>query len=240
METNQLQTIEMDTSKMIANMQTKITDLVIDDDDAMSKSSDMAKQLTQLLKKVNEEEKKYTKPLNDTLKRLRDNFRPSKEKIDGIITALKQKQTKYLLCKKRREEELAQKRKEEFEAQALNIAEDMEKQGLKEQAEEVINTVANYQPQAVKVSSVGSIATSYIKRAIDFEVVDISKVNNYFLMVNDKAVKDFIAKLKFEIEIKGKELGLKSDALTDYVYKEIEKHSISGIKIKITETVQTR
>jgi septal ring factor EnvC (AmiA/AmiB activator) len=62
----------------------EIKNLVIVDNETLSKAADFLKKLKETAKAIDEREKEFTKPLNDTLKKIRDVFRPQKDAIENI------------------------------------------------------------------------------------------------------------------------------------------------------------
>ena len=58
------------------------------DNETLSKAADYLKKLKDTAKVIEEREKEFTKPLNDTLKKIRDVFRPQKDMIEKLKTTL--------------------------------------------------------------------------------------------------------------------------------------------------------
>ena len=215
-------------------------EIIIDDDNQMSSSSDNMKILKGLLKKVDVDEKSYTKPLNDTLKKIRLQFKPLKETITMAIDSLKIKQTHFLTEKRRQEQIEADRRKKEFEERALEQAETLENAGMSEASESLLSAASEINPVEAKVKSTGNYSSTSIRRSINYNVVDKTKVSHSFLMVDDRAVKLYISTVRDELKKSAKENGLSDEQAADYIYDNIKKADISGIEIVINETVVTR
>lgn len=235
-----MQTPSLQTTSAISDHVKKAGELVIDNEQSMSESTDTVKILNTLAKKVDSEEKTYTKPLNDTIKKIREQFKPLKLSIDSALAELKKKQSVYLIQKRKEEQDELNRKKREFEEQALAQAEQMEKVGLSDAANSLVDAAANIQVSNAKVASTGTYATTALRRSVGYELVDITKVDHCLLMVNDKEVKALLSFLKDKFTKEAEEKDLKGDVASDYVYKQLSEGRISGLKIVITETAVTR
>ena len=68
----------------IASLPAKITN-----QDEYDATYDVGKKVGTLLKNIDKQEKAITKPINDSLKKIRDMFRPFKTQVTGSVTILK-------------------------------------------------------------------------------------------------------------------------------------------------------
>lgn len=239
--------MEINTYQSIENLNTNISVLVntassldVNNQQAMSDSSDTMKLLKGLLKKVDEQEKSFTKPINDHLKKLRLQFKPLKETINLTIEGLKVKQTVFLTEQRRMEQEEAHKRQKEFEERALKQAEEMQAAGLDKAAEQLVDAAAEIEAPKVKAKSTGNYSTTSIRRSISYEVVDLEKVPTPLLMINDKAVKELLADLRDKLKAEALAKGYSEEKASDYVYHNLSSGDIAGLNIIINETVVTR
>ena len=240
--------MEQESYPAIDGLNVNISELVqrssaikINNDLQMGESSDVMKLMKTLLKKVDESEKSFTKPLNDTVKKLRLQFKPLKETINFEIKALQGKQSGFLIEKRKQEQIEADKKKAEFEANALDQAEKMEELGMNEAAEKLVDVAAEVQPKEAKVQSRGNYSSTSLRRSLSYEVSDFDKVPDNLKIINDKAVKELLIDLKERFKREASEKGITdATAVTDYVYKELKAGGIPGIKIEIKETVVTR
>jgi len=225
----------------IGDLVKKSSELNINNELQMGESSDVMKLLKTLLKKVDESEKSFTKPLVDTAKKLRLQFKPLKETISFEITQLNGKQSVFLIAKRKAEQAEADRKQKEFETQALEQAEKMQSVGLDDAAEKMLDVAAEIKPKEVKVKSTGNYASTSIRRSLAYRVLDIEKVSPSLLMIDDRAVKSLLSDLKERFKREASEKGITdASAVSDYIFSELKNGNIPGIEIVINETVVTR
>lgn len=101
--------------------------IVITNDDEYVSASEYIKQLREAFRKVDDEEKSGTKPLNETLKKIRGWFKPTKDKLEQAADIVKRKRIDYERAveakrqeEQRKAEEAARKERERLEKRRLD------------------------------------------------------------------------------------------------------------------------
>lgn len=214
--------------------------IIIVDDETMSKSGDQVKMLNGLKKRVDQEEKSYTKNLRDVIKKIQMQFKPFKEQIDNKITEIKQQQTMFLKEKQEKEKREAEKRKAEFDNKIIEQAEKMESLGMNEAAESLINKAVEIEAKPEKVRATGNVSTTTLRRTVGYVVTDESKVDRSLMSIDDKKIKALIKDLRDKFTNEGKAKGLAGVKLSDYVFEQFKNGEIKGIKLQIKEAAVSR
>jgi len=165
-----------DNKELVELVDTTISNIrfdVITPDDYES-ASFVLKKSRRLLKIVDDKEKESTRPLNEGLKKVRDLFRPYKEKINSVITKLNTNMSVF----RRRQEEEARKEQEKINAEAK--PDDL----FVPQAEPEI-------PQNTGVK---------IRKTYKFEVIDKAKIDVKYLIPDERTIQMLVTKLHEKAE----------------------------------------
>ncbi len=177
---------------------------VIADDSGLERATDMVKSLKIGNKELEKRRKELVDPLNETLGQINNAFNGLKKIAANAIQVLGSQMTGYhdqVEARLRKEEE--DRRKREAEELARQKAE-MERQEAA--AEEAAAPVPDYAEEkeaiqerqaelagpilsAPKSTSLGSIGSSSTRKVWKFELVDITKVPERYLQLNETAVR---------------------------------------------------
>ena len=146
----------------------------------MGEVGDVIKSLKQMFDVIDAERREnYTDPLNKVLKNINAGFKRLTEPLTTARAALVKRRDAVLLAIKQREQKEAEER-----AQAL--AAELESNGGTEAAEAVLNAATTIAPRTA-VRGIGSVTSGRFKPG--FKVVDMSKVPERFLLVDESLVK---------------------------------------------------
>lgn len=162
-----------------------VDDLVVDSEETLGRAADLLKSVKKYEKDLDAKEKEFTKPLNDTLKKIREVFKPQKSAVEMLKRKI---ETEKILPYHRKLEEKRRKEAEErkaAEAEALRkkqeaaliLAADYENEDFLDNAikiEEKINKVESkeYKQESVK----SSYSTTSISKRWTFDIEDPSQV----------------------------------------------------------------
>ena len=95
--------LDVKLQERIENIESSGLSLVegIKSDEAYEVTLDITKQVKDVAKELKEQKEKFTKPMNESLKNIRDFFRPYEEKLVATEKDLKQKMSAYISEKER-------------------------------------------------------------------------------------------------------------------------------------------
>lgn len=158
-----LQVIESQVNKCMVAGQS----LVVTNQEEYDQALIVGKKVSALLKMIDEDEKKITKPINDSLKMIRDKYRPFKTQVESAKDEIKNKMETWF----RSEEKKKRIAEEKIEARVL-------KGTMKE--ETAVNKLANMET----VQSSGGM-TSVLK----VEIINIKDIPAEYLIANETAIK---------------------------------------------------
>lgn len=164
----------------------------IDSQITMETGVELDNKIRQALKKLEDERKSFTAPLNDTMKKINARFKPLKDQLEAARTAIQGKIGAYRREQERiRQEEAERERKAQEEA-ILAEAQRLEAEGKTEEADKVVdqapaipNIPPPSQPSMVRGESSGT--ASFIKEG-RWTLVDLSKVPLMYLQLNESAI----------------------------------------------------
>lgn len=144
--------------------------IVVTNQEEYDSAYELGKKVSKLLKGIDEKEKAITKPINDSLKQIRDMFRPFKEQVEAEKVNIGKKLNEYIQA-----EELKKKLAEE------KITARLEKGTIKEEtAIRKLEEVENKAPETSgKTTSVLTV-----------KLVDITKVDAKYLILNEALIKE--------------------------------------------------
>lgn len=155
----------------VGKMSEAIADLpeVITNQDEYDATYEIGKKVGVLLKNIDKQEKAITKPINDSLKKIRDMFRPFKTQVKGVSDDLKKRRQTWIDAE-------AKKARVEEE----RIAKRVEKGTMREDT--AVGKLANIE-QAAPDTRGGMTSVLVVK------VVDIKAIPEKYLTVNETAIK---------------------------------------------------
>lgn len=129
----------------------------------------IGKKVSALLKMIDDDEKKITKPINDSLKLIREKYKPFKNKVEAVKQEIKDKMELWF-----KEEE----KNKRIEEERINAR--LEKGTLKEST--AVNKLATLEMNKAQTS--GGM-TSVLK----VKLIDIKQVPAEYLLINESAIK---------------------------------------------------
>lgn len=166
METKELSVIKEQVTKCVS----ATVNLVVTNQEEYDRAYEIGKKVSTLLKMIDEKEKSITKPINDSLKQIRDMFRPYKTQVEDEKARIGAILNTYT-----REEEAKKKL-----AEARAVAR-LEKGTMRE--ETVVRKLALIEAQAPDTKGK---TTSVLKCTL----IDITKVPAKYLILNEALVKE--------------------------------------------------
>jgi hypothetical protein len=182
----------------IESIHDKINSLVVDSEESLGLASDILKQVKDQEKLVDKREKEFTAPLNDTLKKIRDVFRPQKTALESLKRMIEQEKIlpyhRELAEKRRLEEEvirkaLADKLRAEQEAK-MAVASKFEDELLLEQAVKIDEKIEKIESKSIKTGPVKSeFSTLSVSKKWVFEIEDATQVPLRYLSPDEKKIK---------------------------------------------------
>lgn len=192
---------EKEISSKLSAVQTTVSAMVVDSEESLAQVSDILKQVKDHEKDIEAKEKEFTKPLNDTIKKIRDVFLPYKAQAEALKRMIEQEKIlpyhRILAEKKRKEEE--QRREEEAarlraeQERKLALASDFENEDMLNEAikeEEKINRTIAKPIVTGSIKSQNS-TTSVTKRWV-FEIEDPSQVPYRYCTPDPKLLKEAV------------------------------------------------
>ena len=166
----ELQVIE----EQITKCQEAKTKIVVNSQESYDQALAFGKKANQLLKYIDNKEKEITKPLNDVIKKTRDQYRQPKEQVNTIIKEVKDVMVEYIN---------AENAKKKLEAE--RIEKRLEKGTMREDT--AINKLAV--AEETKTVTNGGMTTVLV-----IKIVDKSKIPMDYLIVDENKIrKDYHA-----------------------------------------------
>jgi len=164
MEKESKQIVEV--KEQVVRMNTAIQALpaVIVDQAGYDETQEVGKRVATLLKNIDKEEKAITKPINDSLKKIRDLFRPFKTQVTDVSNDLKSRRQVFINA-----EEVKRAKKE------AQIAARVEKGTMREDT--AVGQLSNLETSAPEVNG-GMMSVLVVK------VIDIKLIPEQYLTVN--------------------------------------------------------
>lgn len=168
-------------------------------------ASDMLKAVKVKTRELDDREKAITKPINDSLKAIRDLFRAPKALLEQAETAFKQSMLSYQRAEEakrqaaqRAAEELARKECERLAALAAKA----EKRGDVEKAQQFSDRAAVIVAPVVEVSApkVTGVAT---RKDYTFEIVDAALLPREYLVADEVKIRKVVRALGVNTNIPG-------------------------------------
>lgn len=153
----------------VEKCETTLGEVVVNSQESYDHFLEAGKKVSKLLKLIDEDEKKITKPINDSLKLIRDKYRPFKERVEAKKKEIAKALSDFINA------EEAKKRTEE-----ARIAARVEKGTMKEEtAVNKLNVL-----QDTKTDTSGGMTSVLV-----CEVIDIKDVPAEYLIVNEAKAK---------------------------------------------------
>lgn len=172
---------------------TTATSLVISTPDDFESAASFRSEIRSQLKELDAKEKEITRPLNETLRRVRDLFRPAKEKREAAVTAIDNGLRGYqraIEAQQREEARLAeQARRKQIEQEAIDRAAELEADGDVDRAQRVMESafVPETAPPPVEISTATAKAQGLAtRRTWKWRVTDPTAIPRAYMMVNEK------------------------------------------------------
>ena len=170
----------------------KMAYIKIENDSQNIVASNILKSIKELEKEIDSQEKEITKPINDSLKKIRLQFKPIKDKLYYFKNLISKKMIEYNMLeteRKRIELERAKASELEQKKQALNNAtNELEKASIKE---DIVDIVCN-EIEVPKTNIKTDKTTTFFKTLKKYRVFDLSIIPREFLCLDDGAVKTAI------------------------------------------------
>lgn len=169
-----------DSAAIVAAMRDTVDGLIISNDDDQASAGDIVKDLRRARAKLEDKRTAITGPLNESLKQVNGLFRPPRDQIDEILSALKKKMDNYAALQAQIAADEARQAREEAarqEAEARKAAEELEAAGATETAEAVVEAAEGAVEKAAKepkpqISRGEKASTSVVTRWVA-EITDI-------------------------------------------------------------------
>ena len=140
--TNEIELVQKNTKEIGTfneDLKNRINSLKVFDNASLISATDLLKQIKTAIKKIKERELEYTKPLNDTVKKIRAEYKPHKDFADKLKTVLEQEKIlPYQLEQERIAIEKAEKERQQEIAKAKAEQEALELEAEKNKSEEVL------------------------------------------------------------------------------------------------------
>lgn len=168
------------------NLKEKINNLEIKDNSTLIVATDLLKQIKSGIKKIKERELEYTKPLNDTIKKIREQYKPHKEYAENLKSILEQdKILPYQLEQERIAREKAEKERQIELAKARAEQERLEAEAAKNKSEETLQKAVEKEAEIkqieveqpkINVTVKSENSTTSIRKSWVWEIDDAVKV----------------------------------------------------------------
>lgn len=223
-----------------ANLAAQAERAEVIDDETAGKATDLIKIIQSFRNTAEDERKSYVKPLNDTVKRINANFKKITEPLDEAKRKVSEKLTAYLSEKEAREREEARQRIADEQANAIDVAAQMEQSGRADEASALIDAASSAGDRALartrsrsRGSSTGAGAST--RHVWTFDVVSPGDVPRSFLTVDESALRQYIEEVRHAAEIDAVERRLKGQAkqvhINAYIEEYFRKEPIAGVKV---------
>lgn len=160
--------IKQDVEEVLYNFQ----EIKVETNDEYTQAGDFLKQIQTKIKKIEAKRVEYTKPLDESKKRIMADFKALTEPLEVLVGEIKSKMTHFYKQEQIRLADEQAKR----EAEALAKAKE---EGVSEVTVEVVE-----QPK----SQVGEVATTTVKKVWKWEFEDASKVPHEYFTIDEKKI----------------------------------------------------
>jgi regulator of protease activity HflC (stomatin/prohibitin superfamily) len=178
---------------------------VVETDEQYLGAAEFLKTIKGYIGRAEELRTSLTKPINESLKRINDLFRPVRSTLESAETILKQKVITFQqamerkrLAQEARLREIASKEQEKLEAQAAKL----EEKGKAIQAEAKREAAASIPTPAVIDTTPKAKGISF-RDVWDFEIVSPEDVPDEYRVIDTDKIKRVVQATKGELEIKG-------------------------------------
>lgn len=157
-------------------------------------ATDLASLIKAQLKNLEDARKSLVKPLNDHVKWMNSQFKPITDELDKAMAQIKNKMITFSRIEEARlrEEEAAARMK--VEEEALARAEQLEKEGNKEQADAVVNAAADLPTKATKMAPTrGTLGgTASTRKVMKFRITNKNLVPENYKVVDEVAIRSAV------------------------------------------------
>ena len=130
------------------------------DEETNAKGGDLYKIISTQLKKNEDARTALVKPLNDHVKWINAQFKPNKDKLEGLKATLKGKLDTYAAEKQAELDRIAEEQRKAAEEEALARAEEAQAEGDTELAETIVDEAASVKHKDIKQLSRGDLGSS--------------------------------------------------------------------------------
>jgi len=191
----------------IKDTQEKSNNILITNEEQLLQATDFLGNVKKLYKNAEEERKEITKPLNDSLKAINKKYKIITEPLLALESKLKTLITAYLKNKDEQDRKIVEEERKLLEAKRIEL-EEQEKNANKEELA-LIETQKNSLEQQEILNMVDNKLNNQIrtentliskKKVWKFDVVDIYKIPNKYLILDEKKVAEDIRNGIIEIE----------------------------------------
>lgn len=191
MEQAEMETKPIETEENALTLVATAEEAWIDSQVTMETGVELDNKIRQALKKLEDERKSFTAPLNDTVKKINARFKPIKDQLEAARAAIQGKIGAYRREQERIRREEAERQRKEQEEAILAEAQRLEEAGKTEEADKVVGQApvepVAPPPQPTMVRGESSGTASFIKEGV-WVCVDLSKVPLMYLQLNESAI----------------------------------------------------
>lgn len=160
---------------------------------------DLKKKIQDYFKPMKDKAYKAWKEICDTERAELSKIEPYEKKLSGLMISWQVEQERKRAEEQRKVEEELRKREEELR---LRVAEELEKQGKKEEAEKLLEEPIDI--PTIKVDSeVPKVDGMTTREEWLFEIVDESQIPREFLMPDEKKIRAYVRAMKDKARIPG-------------------------------------
>lgn len=159
------------------------------DDLTYGGAGEIAKEIRSALRGADEERKKITGPLNESLKTVNAMYKRLVEPLESADTTIRGKMARYAEDKRKREQEESRKAQEIL----LRAAEKAEKEKLPEVAEKALDIAVRMDSKPTEAVRTTKATTTSRKIFAGFTVEDVAAVPEGYKVVDERKVRDAYA-----------------------------------------------
>jgi len=203
--TTELELVEKNTKEIGTfndTLKEKINSLIVTDNASLIVAADLLKQIKNGIKKIKERELEYTKPLNDTIKKIRAEYKPHKEFAETLKRTLEQEKIlPYQMEQERKAREEAEKERQEAIAKAREEQKKLEEEAEKNKSEETLQKAVQKEAEIkqkeveqpkINVTVKSDKSTTSIKKSWMYEIENSALVPIEFCEPSHEKIKNAV------------------------------------------------